>query len=277
MSSIDIGYRVYNAFISSNYTTPMIFSVRANFDPCPMSLGGTAACALAAPNATIMFATVVYSNSTMLRYNGLLPASAAFNPWVLDDDVEGPLHNLLQAIHACIRVELGNPSLNNFIVNPSFLNNSIIPKFPSNRWKPDIAYQDYSTLYDLWANPSPSFKSYLPVNISGPANIQVVYPCRFQKRKSTGPFIVSVLVATLSMFSTCWALFMWVAAIIAKRADPVDGMSHIPIRTNDAVLNFLLPMAGNRCEWHCTRHRSFVEPSHFDSRAAMAEYTRVEN
>jgi hypothetical protein len=164
----------------------------------------------------------------MFRYNGQFPASPTFNPWVLDEDTELPLHNLLQAIHACIRIELGNPTQNNLILSPSFLNNSIAQKFPSNRWKPDIVYKDYSTLYDLWANPPPSFKSYLPANISGPANIQVVYPCRFQKRKSTGYFFVSVLVATLSMFSTGWALFMLIATFIAKRADPVDGMYPLP-------------------------------------------------
>jgi len=239
-----------------------------------MSLGRTAPCALVAPNVTIMYASVVHSNSTMLRYNGQFPTSATFNPWVLDEDTEQPFHNILQAIGASIRVELGNPNMNNFILNPSFLNNSITPKFPSNRWKPDIVYQDYSTLYDSWANVTPAFKAYLPVKTPGPAIIQVVYPCRIQKRKSTGSLFVAVLVATLSMFSTAWALFMLIATIIAKRADPVSGTSHIFI-CNKCCIEFLLRVAGNRCNWHCSRHRSSVDRSWFDVELHAANVSRT--
>jgi hypothetical protein len=204
----------------------MTISVQADFDPCPMSLGGTPPCALAPPNITIVYASVVYSNSTILMYDGHLPINATVNPWVLDDDTEEPLRNLLQAVHACIGVELGNPRLNNFILNPSFLDNSIIPKFPTTQWNADIDVENYSGLYYGWAQPDPILKSYLPVNTSGPANVQAVYPCQFQKRKSLGPLFVSVLVATLGMFSTGWAVFMLIASVLAKWTDPAGDTSH---------------------------------------------------
>ena len=225
MASKDFGHRAFNALVTSNYSTPMIISLQANLDSCPMSLGGTTPCSLATPNVTIIYAAAVYSNSTLLQYDGRFPTNATVNPWVLDEDNELPIYNLLQAIYACIRVELGNPSSNNFILNPSFLNNSITRKFPATRWNPDSGNQDYSILYHAWADPDPILKGYLPVTTSGPANIQLVYPCRFHQHKSIGSLFVSVLVATLSMFSTGWALFILTAGVLAKRADPVDGTS----------------------------------------------------
>jgi len=229
MASIDFGIRAYIALVSSNYTTPMIISAQANFDSCPMSVGGTAPCSLAVPNFTIVYASVVYPNSTLHGYGSDLPINAATNTWVLDDISEQPLYNLLQAVDACIGVELGNPRPNNFILNPSFLNNTITSKFPTTRWNPDIDYENYSGLYHAWAQPDAELKSYLPVNTSGPANIQALYACQFQKRKSLGPLFVSVLVATLGMFSTGWALFIRIASALAKRTDPAGGMSHRPI------------------------------------------------
>ena len=249
----------------------MTISVQADFDPCPMSLGGTAPCALATPNITIAYASVVYSNSTILMYDGHLPINATVNPWVLDDDTEEPLHNLLQAVHACIGVELGNPRPNNFILNPSFLNNSITPKFPTTQWNADIDVENYSGLYNGWARPDPILKTYLPVNTSGPANIQVVYPCQFQKRKSLGPLFVSVLVATLGMFSTGWAVFILIASVLAKRTDPAGDTSHF---YKWLYIECILPTSANRCDGHSLRHRLSVEPSdsdRFELRVADAE------
>jgi len=258
MASKDVGYRAFNALISSNYTTPIIFSLEAYFDPCPMS-HTPLHCQDAAPNANIKYASVVYSNSTMRQNNVQFPASAASNSWVLDEDTEQPLHNLLQAIHACMRVELGNTHRNNFILNPSFINNTITAKFPSNKWKPDVIYKDYSTLYDLWAKPPPSFQeSYLPVTLPGPANIRVVYPCRFQKRKSSGAFFVSVLVATSSMFSAGWALFMLIATFFAKRADLDGGMYSYWHKRY--CIEFFPSTSGNQCDGHCSRHWSNIGP-----------------
>jgi hypothetical protein len=194
-----------------------------------MSVGETAPCSLAAPNLTIVSASAVYPNSTLREYDGDFPINATTNPWVLDDIFEQPLYNLLQAVDACIGVELGNPRPNNFILNPSFLNNTITRKFPTTRWNADVGHEDYSLLYHEWAQPDAELKSYLPVNISGPANIQTLYACQLQKRKSPGPLFVSVLVATLGMFSTGWAFFLLIASALAKRTDPAGGTSHRPV------------------------------------------------
>ena len=123
LALIDFEVRTFRALISSNYTTPMIISAQANFDTCPMSVGEMALCSLTVLHLTIVYASVVYPNSSILMYNGHLPINTSVNSWVLDDIFKQPLYSLLQAVDTCIGVKLGNPRPNNFILNPSFLNN----------------------------------------------------------------------------------------------------------------------------------------------------------
>ena len=107
-------------------------------------VGGMAPCSLTVLHLTIVYTSVVYPNSSILMYNGHLPINASVNSWVLDDIFKQPLYSLLQAVDTCIRVELGNPRPNNFILNPSFLNKSISSKFPTTQWNTDIInYENY--------------------------------------------------------------------------------------------------------------------------------------
>ena len=212
-ATIDFGYRTFTALLTSNYTSPVAVSLQADITPCPMSLGSSAACGLATPNFTISSAAVVMSNLTF-------SSEAAPDPiTVLDDNVKLPISNLLQTVYAIIRVELGNPSPNNFILHPNVTDSTIVSKFPAtplNQGGDALVSQ----LYQEWTNPDPETKKYLPVTVSGPANIQVVYPCRFQQRKTTGQLFISVLVATLATFSTGWAVFMSLAVYFVKRKGP---------------------------------------------------------
>jgi hypothetical protein len=206
----DLGGRSFNALLTSNYTSPVAASLQADITPCPMSLGSSATCGLTTPNFTISSAAVVMSN---------LSVSSDTAPelvTVLDDDLKLPISNLLQTVYAIIRVELGNPSPNNFILHPNVTDNIIVSTFPAtplNQGGDALI----SGLYQEWTNPDPETKKYLPVTVSGPANIQVVYPCRFQRQKTPGQLFISVLVATLSMFSTGWAVFMVLAVYFAKQ------------------------------------------------------------
>ena len=212
-ATLDLGGRTYNALLTSNYTSPIAVSVQADITPCPMSLGSSAACGLATPNFTIFSAGVVMSNLTFFQNTAPEPIT------VLDDNIKLPISNLLQTVYAIIRVELGNPSPNNFILHPNVTDSTIVSKFPAtllNQGGDALV----SGLYQEWTNPDPETKKYLPVNVSGPANIQVVYPCRFQQQKTPGQLFISVLVATLSMFSTGWAVFMVLAVYFVKRKGP---------------------------------------------------------
>jgi len=226
-ASQDIGKRVYNAFVGSNFTTPAIISLQADFVFCPMSLGIAAPCSISRPTYGVPFVAAVYANSTSQQFDARLPIDPVGNPYILDDNSLLPFHNLLQAIYAAIRVDLGNPSLNNFILNPLLsLNGTIFDNFPVTPYNQD-KNSTTSTLYSQLHDPDPTWKEYLPVNVSGPAQIQVAYACRFQRRKPLGPLIISVLVATLSMFSSGWAVFIVLATKFAKRTDPA-GISPFP-------------------------------------------------
>ena len=208
----DLGGRAFNALITSNYTSPTAVSVQADITPCPMSLGSSAACGLATPNFTISSAAIVMSNLSHIQ-------ETAPPITVLDDDTKLPIFNLLQTVYAIIRAEFGNPSPNNFILHPNVTDNIIVSKFPAtplNKGGDALVSQ----LYQEWTNPDPETKKYLPVTVSGPANIQVVYPCRFQRQKTPGQLFISVLVATLATFSTGWAVFMVLAVYFAKRKGP---------------------------------------------------------
>ena len=210
-ASVDLGGRTYNALLTSNYTSPVAVSLQADITPCPMSLGSSAACGLATPNFIISSAAVVMSNLTY--FQDTTPPIT-----VLDDNIKLPISNLLQTVYAMIRVDFGNPSPNNFILYPNVTDNIIVSKFPVTPLNQG-GDASVSQLYQEWTNPKPETKKYLPVTVSGPANIRVVYPCRFQHQKTTGQLFISVLVATLAMFSTGWALFMGLAAYFAKRKD----------------------------------------------------------
>jgi len=225
-----------------------------------MSLGLATICSISPPKFVITYAAAVYPNATIRLYDSQYPIDPVDNPYVLEADFERPFFNLLQAVYAAIRVDLGNPSFNNFILNPLALNGTIFQSFPVTAYNQDQV-STTSSLYSRWHNPDPELKKYLPVNVSGPAQIQVVYPCRFQQRKPLGPLIVSVLVATLSMFSSAWAAFILAATAFAKRTDP--ACVFFPLFTTIKLAYF--KFSANRCDGHCSRHRMTVEPSWFDS------------
>ena len=212
-ATLDLGRRSSNALLTSNYTSPITVSVQADITPCPMSFGSSAACGLATPNFTIPSAAVVMTNLSFFQDIAPEPIT------VLDDNLKLPISNLLQTVYAIIRVEFGNPSPNNFILHPNVTDSIIVSKFPATPLNQggDVLV---SGLYQEWTNPDPETKKSLPVTVSGPANIQVVYLCRFQQQKTPGKLFISVLVATLTTFATGWALFMVLAVYFAKRKGP---------------------------------------------------------
>jgi len=232
----DLGTRVYNALLFSNQTSAVTLSAQANFNYCPMSLGLDAPCAVNPPQFDIFAAAIVFPNSTIHYYTSQIPIDPVWNPWVFDNDTELAFFNLIQAVYASVRIDLGNPSLNNFILYPEAMNNTIAPTFPITPANGE-AFSN-SSLYTILSSPFPWLQQNLPVTLSGPAIIQVVYPCQFQQRKTPAALFISVLVATLSMFSTGWAVFMLLATTVAKRNNP----------------------AANRCEGH----RLDLDPSWFD-------------
>ena len=217
----DLGSRVYNALLFSNHTSAISLSAQVNFNYCPMSFGLNASCAINPPQFKIFLAATVFPNSTIHYYDSRVPLDPIWNPWVLDNDTELAVYNILQTVYAAVRIDLGNPSLNNFILYPAVMNGTIYPTFPITPSNGE-AYSN-STLYSTLISPFPWLQQNLPMTLSGPATIQVVYPCQFQQRKAPGALVISVLVATLSMFSTGWAVYMLLATTFAKRHNPTGS------------------------------------------------------
>ena len=216
----DLGTRVYNALLFSNQSSAISFSAQVDFKYCPMSFGLNASCAINPPQFDIFFAAIVFPNSTIRYYDSRLPLDPVWNPWVLDNDTELAVYNILQTVYAAVRIDLGNPSLNNFILYPAAMNNTIYPTFPITPANGE-AFSN-STLFSILNTPFPGLQPNLPpltLFFFGPATIQVVYPCQFQQHKAAGALFRSVLVATLSMFST-GSVYMILATTIAKRRDP---------------------------------------------------------
>jgi len=125
-----------------------------------------------------------------------------------------PIHNMMQVMLAAVRIDIGNTRpQNNFIVNPSVLNSTVrVPaSLPNNsKLKTNYIFQPFSV------------PSIFPPNVdtSRPAVFNVLYQCRTTRIKDGGSVFISVLVATLSIFSSIWAGFMLVAAMAAKWDSP---------------------------------------------------------
>ena len=216
VANIDLGSRVSTAFQNSKETNYVMVSLQVDFDQCPPSLGPNASCATKAPSYLISASTLVYPNGTLSEYSADYPVDNT-NQFNIDDDIAGPLGNIIRIIHDAARIDLGIDSPNNLILHSDVANASLVTTFPITTLNP-TNNTSASLLLD-WISPTSAMKPYLPVNVSGEAELQVVYLCRLQQRKAAGQLFISVLVATLSMFSSGWALFLSVATIIAKRQD----------------------------------------------------------
>jgi hypothetical protein len=79
--------------------------------------------------------------------------------------------------------------------------------------------EEYANLVGDAVNPDFNITGLLPLTVEGPAQLDVVYLCRFERPLAPGQAFIAVLVATLSMFSTGWALFLGLATNFVKRRD----------------------------------------------------------
>lgn len=129
------------------------------------------------------------------------------------------LMNIMQAMHAAARLDVGNILPNNFSTNAS-----VIKETP---WEniPVTEANGLSNLYNIIAvnstlAPGLTFAQ-PPFNVpSDPTTIVISYLCHFSVPKSPGQIFVSVLVATLSMCTAGWGWAMFIAAYFAKRNQP---------------------------------------------------------
>ena len=132
-----------------------------------MSFGLNATCAISPPQFNIVAAATLFPNSTIVRYDSSLPIDPVLNPWVLDNNTESATYNILQLVYGVVRIDLGNPSLNNFIFHPAALDNTIYSTFPITPANGEASSNSNLslTLNTLFSE----LQQYLPVTLPGPA------------------------------------------------------------------------------------------------------------
>ncbi|KAG9016973.1 hypothetical protein FRB93_009503 [Tulasnella sp. JGI-2019a] len=140
----------------------------------------------------------------------------------------GAAENALQVMLAAIRLDIGNTFPNNFMVNPDVINKTLSSTFTGQ------APANFTVYSELFQN----LKYLVPLEIvsSQPAVIVTQYLCHVPRAKSVGQIIISVMVATLSMFSSGWAVFIMMSAYFEtrryKQVDAYEG--RINIKGNNA-------------------------------------------
>ncbi|KAJ6526186.1 hypothetical protein DFH09DRAFT_1188077 [Mycena vulgaris] len=227
LPSTDFALRVIELDAATNGSFPTIISFEADFPWCPASLGRDAPCAQQVPPVNISAMFTHTPGKLFEQYFAGLPSGAGGDSLVTND-TEGIIANLVQSAYAAVRLDLGNPSPNNFLLNKSMVGEAITAHFPQTF--PGMATESFlfSILVDdgYYAQ-QPGGTTYyndvasmLPLAVPGTAVVDGVYLCRFQRAKSPGSAFIAVLVATLSMFSSGWALFIAVAAGMVKTRAP---------------------------------------------------------
>jgi hypothetical protein len=134
---------------------------------------------------------------------------------LINNDTEGIIANVIQTVDAAVRVDLGNPSPNNLLLSTFVIGEAItasfLQTFPT---FPTLLNESllYSTLVgDGYAeSTAPTTGSLLlPLAVTGPAVLDGVYFCRFQR---------SSLVLRSSRFSSRPSACFPRAASLVKRA-----------------------------------------------------------
>ncbi|KAG8846469.1 hypothetical protein FRB96_001993 [Tulasnella sp. 330] len=116
------------------------------------------------------------------------------------------LNNAAQLIVAAIRLDIGNIFSNNLLVSPNTLNATITPTYTNSSQGTSAPSSLYSALNQF--NTGDQNWTVLNMNAQQlrPAVIATQYLCHVPQRKPVGQLVMSVLVATLSIFSTGWKL-----------------------------------------------------------------------
>lgn len=214
----DTGYRVWNALLASNRTGPVAISLEAYPQFCPASVGVqangiTLPCYNEPPQFNLTAANVIAANFELSQDTSFPPTTDT--PFVLDDRFRPPITNILHLALAAIRIDLGNPSPNNFLTHPEVLNQTLIAVFPAVSGIPSLGSRLYARALLISSGSESDFD---PFRVPGPSTVQAVYVCRFLKRKSTGNLVVTVFVTTAGMFTSAWAFFILVARyVLSKR------------------------------------------------------------
>ena len=209
--AIDDIFDNWLGFLESNHTQTMGISLSADTDFCSPVVGLKDGiylpCALRRPLLNITEARAVGKSFIIRRHR--LPRISLGSPYDLEYYLQTPILNILHLTLAAMRVDLGNPSPNNFLAHPSpeLINRTLIAVFPQTISNGLASKLHAQLLHELFlAHIGPSAFSY--IRVPGPSVVQVVYLCNILKRKDFGNLIVSIFAATFGMFSTLWTVYI---------------------------------------------------------------------
>lgn len=225
MSSEDSTTRGWSSYSATNRTGMNAFSLMAKVNFCPESVGNAndtlLPCALDPPVVNVSSVNAISATQGLMQeaspttfFDGPMPIfGEAWRP---------PIFNFVQLAVAAIRIDLGNPSPNNLLTHPTVFNRSLTKTFPEIgaidlKSMPSVLYAHLEEQSLLAGTDSGSALD--PFRVPGPSVVQTVYVCKFLKRKSAANLIVSVFVATAGMFTSGWAVFIFVARCITERRE----------------------------------------------------------
>ncbi|KAJ7718704.1 hypothetical protein B0H14DRAFT_3010856 [Mycena olivaceomarginata] len=122
--AVDFATRVLLLDAFTNGSFPSIISFRVDFPWCPASLGRDAPCALQVPPLNISSMFSYKSSRDFQQYFASEPANDLNKPLVTNDTL-GIISNIVQSAYAAVRLDLANPSPNNFLLNTAMISEAI--------------------------------------------------------------------------------------------------------------------------------------------------------
>jgi hypothetical protein len=186
-----------------------------------------ALCADETPQLNATAVNSVYADLELTQQDSFsLPAYEMFH---------APNNNLLHLVLAAVRIDLGNPSPNNFSIHPRRLTKapaavetppvgsveSGLYTYLATQLRVSTAEGDdrpAASVFEPWGFSGYNSDSAFDVfHVPGPSVLQTVYACRLLRRRSTGNLTVTVFVATAGMFTSSWAFFIFMARYFADR------------------------------------------------------------
>lgn len=173
------------------------------------------------PFCTAVPPDVLDSEPGLFLANGTIitPSSSADIP----TNYTGAISNAMQLVLAAARLDMGNIFPNNFLIYSDVINATIASDLPVQGAPSEQATMSelYGALQDgIQGSALVSLSNNVleeVVDVSQPAVIDTQYLCHFSQAKPMGQAFISVLVATLSMFSGGWAVFLLISTYFEKR------------------------------------------------------------
>jgi hypothetical protein len=139
---------------------------------------------------------------------------------LLGSDVTAAGSNLAQTLLAAVRIDLGNRNPHNFLFKLSLVDTILFKRIQSfdSRFYQEVLKQ---------VDGKPESATAL---VPGPATIQRVHSCKWQTPKPIGTAIVSVMVATYTMFMSGWQIFTFLVVALGS-GNPRAGIDdeRVPI------------------------------------------------